>query len=86
MDGHNPADRFARMLREDGGGFCGSYGVDDSGDAVVQALTPVRETVAEVLADLRVAQRQRKLRLVQIIDLDRLEPIEPAPATMARLG
>jgi hypothetical protein len=74
------------MLRKDCGGFCGSYGVDDGGDTVVQALTPVRETVAEVVADLRAAQRQRKLRLVQIIDLDRLEPIEPAPATMATLG
>jgi hypothetical protein len=54
---------------------------------VTQEMTPVRQTVAEVVADLRAARRaKRKLQLAQIIDLERLEPIEPAPATMARLG
>jgi hypothetical protein len=67
-------------------GFCGAYGVDDSEGAVTQEMTPVRQTVAEVVADLRAARRaKRKLQLAQIIDLKRLEPIEPAPATMARL-
>jgi hypothetical protein len=71
----------------EGSGFCGAYGVDDSEGAVTQQMTPVRQTVAEVVADLREARRgKRKLQLAQIIDLERLEPIEPAPATMARLG
>jgi hypothetical protein len=49
-------------------------------------MTPVRDTVAEVVADLKAARRQRrKLRLAQIIDLRRLQPIEPVRATMARL-
>jgi hypothetical protein len=76
------------MLNEgtDSGGFCGAYGVDESDGAVSQEMTPVRQTVAEVVADLREARRRRrKLQVVQIIDLQRLEPIEPAPATMARL-
>ena len=47
----------------------------------------MRQTVAEVVDDLKEARRrQRKLQLAQIIDLKRLEPIEPAGATMARLG
>ncbi|HXU58600.1 MAG TPA: hypothetical protein VN710_07610 [Verrucomicrobiae bacterium] len=71
----------------EGSGFCGAYGVDDNEGAVTQQMTPVRQTVAEVVADLREARRgKRKLQLAQIIDLERLEPIEPAPATMARLG
>ena len=71
----------------EGSGFCGAYGVDDSDGMVTQEMTPVRQTVAEVVADLRAARRaKRKLQLAQIIDLERLEPIEPAPATMARLG
>ena len=77
------------MLNEgmDSPGFCGAYGVDDNEGAVTQQMTPVRQTVAEVVADLREARRgKRKLQLAQIIDLERLEPIEPAPATMARLG
>jgi hypothetical protein len=71
----------------EGSGFCGAYGVDDNEGTVTQQMTPVRQTVAEVVADLREARRgKRKLQLAQIIDLERLEPIEPAPATMARLG
>jgi hypothetical protein len=71
----------------DSPGFCGAYGVDDSEGMVTQEMTPVRQTVAEVVADLREARRaKRKLQLAQIIDLERLEPIEPAPTTMARLG
>jgi hypothetical protein len=70
----------------DVGGFCGAYGVDDSDGALMQEMTPVRQTIAEVVADLREARRRRrKLQSVQIIDLRRLEPIEPAGATMARL-
>jgi hypothetical protein len=72
--------------RAESPGFCGAYGVDDSEGALTQEMTPVRQTVAEVVADLRAARRaKRKLQLAQIIDLKRLEPIEPAPATMARL-
>ena len=68
-------------------GFCGAYGVGDDEGAVTQEMTPVRHTVAEVVDDLKEARRrQRKLQLAQIIDLKRLEPIEPAGATMARLG
>jgi hypothetical protein len=67
-------------------GFCGTYGVDDGEGVVTQETTPVRRTVAEVVADLKEARRRRRrLQLVQIIDLKRLEPIEPARATMARL-
>ena len=67
-------------------GFCGAYGVGDGEGTVTQETTPVRQTVAEVVADLKEARRRRrKLQLVQIIDLKRLEPIEPAGATMARL-
>jgi hypothetical protein len=68
------------------GGFCGAYGIGDDEGAVTQEMTPVRQTVAEVVDDLKEARRRRrKLQLVQIIDLRRLEPIEPAGATMARL-
>ena len=68
-------------------GFCGAYGVGDDEGAVTQEMTPVRQTVAEVVDDLKEARRRRrKLQLAQIIDLKRLEPIEPAGATMARLG
>jgi hypothetical protein len=67
------------------GGFCGAYGVGDDGGNLTQEMTPVRQTVAEVVADLREARRRRKLELAQIIDLRRLQPIEPAQATMARL-
>jgi hypothetical protein len=76
------------MLKEDAEdrGFCGAYGIDDNAEAIDQQLTPVRDTVEEVVADLRaVRQRRRRLRLAQIIDLKRLEPIEPAATTMARL-
>lgn len=67
-------------------GFCGAYGVGDGETDITQEMTPVRETVAEVVDDLKAARRQRrKLRLAQIIDLRRLQPIEPARATMARL-
>jgi hypothetical protein len=67
-------------------GFCGAYGVGDGEGTVTQEMTPVRQTVAEVVADLKEARRRRrKLQLAQIIDLKRLEPIEPAGATMARL-
>ena len=66
--------------------FCGAYGVGDGEGTMTQEMTPVRQTVAEVVADLKEARRRRrKLQLVQIIDLKRLEPIEPAGATMARL-
>ena len=37
----------------EGSGFCGAYGVDDNEGAVTQQMTPVRQTVAEVVADLR---------------------------------
>lgn len=76
------------MLKDDAEdrGFCGAYGIDDNAEAIDQQLTPVRDTVEEVVADLRaVRQRRRRLRLAQIIDLKRLEPIEPAAETMARL-
>jgi len=67
-------------------GFCGAYGVGDGDGTVTQEMTPVRQTVAEVVADLKEARRRRReLQLVQIIDLRRLEPIEPAGVTMARL-
>jgi hypothetical protein len=76
------------MLNEGSGssGFCATYGIDDGEGMVTQETTPVRRTVAEVVADLKAARRRRRgLQLVQIIDLGRLEPIEPARATMARL-
>ena len=67
-------------------GFCGAYGVGDDEGAVTQEMTPVRHTVAEVVDDLKEARRRRrKLQLAQIIDLKRLEPIEPVGVTMARL-
>lgn len=67
-------------------GFCGAYGVGEGDGDITQEMTPVRQTVAEVVADLKEARRRRrKLRLAQIIDLRRLRPIEPARATMARL-
>ena len=76
------------MLKDDADdrGFCGAYGIDDDAEAIEQQLTPVRDTVEEVVADLRAVRRdRRRLRLAQIIDLNRLEPIEPATETMARL-
>ncbi len=67
-------------------GYCGAYGVDDSAGSLVQKMTPARATIAEVVDDLKAARhRQKSLRLAQIIDLRRLEPVEPARATLARL-
>jgi hypothetical protein len=66
--------------------FCGVYGMDSERDGVAQKFTPVRESIEQVVADLTDAQRQASgLRAAQIIDLERLEPIEPISATMARL-
>jgi hypothetical protein len=76
------------MLKDDaeGRGFCGAYGTSDNTEGIAQQLTPVRDTVEEVVADLQaVRRRKRQLRLAQIIDLNRLEPIEPAATTLARL-
>ena len=76
------------MLENDAGdrGFCGAYGIGDDAEAITQQLTPVRDTVEEVVADLQaVRRRKHQLRLAQIIDLNRLEPIEPSAETMARL-
>jgi hypothetical protein len=67
-------------------GFCGAFGSGEDIASFAQELTPVRQTVEEVVADLKhVVESRRKLRIAQIIDLGRLEPIEPMRATMARL-
>ena len=66
--------------------FCGVYRLNDANNGLEQEFTPVRGSIEHVVADLASAQRQRRaLEAAQIIDLETLEPIEPATATLARL-
>jgi hypothetical protein len=66
--------------------FCGVYRLSGGSDGLEQEFTPVRISVEHVVADLALTQCLRQaLQAAQIIDLETLEPIEPAAATMARL-
>ena len=68
------------------GRFRGAYSLGDALDGRAHGLTPERDTVEEVVADLLEAQRQKAtLHFAQIIDTMTLRPIEPAQKTLARL-
>jgi hypothetical protein len=68
------------------GRFRGAYSLGNALDGRAHSLTPERDTVEEVVADLLGAQRQKAtLHFAQIIDTTTLRPIEPAQETLARL-
>jgi hypothetical protein len=70
----------------EGGHFRGVYSVGDALDAPTHELTPPRDTIEEVVADLLEAQaRRRIIYFAQIINTATLHPIEPARATIERL-
>ena len=66
--------------------YCGAYQLRDAWGGSIQQLTPVRQSVADVAADLRTARDQAgRFDRARIIDLQTLRAVEPWPATMARL-
>ena len=69
-----------------GGHFRGVYSVGNALDAPRHELTPPRDTIEEVVADLvRKQARRRIIYFAQIINTATLHPIEPATATIERL-
>ena len=72
--------------REDLGRFCGVYSLGDALDWPRHELTPRRQTIGEVVADLLEVRRARRVvYFAQIIDMATLAPVEPEEATVARL-
>jgi hypothetical protein len=68
------------------GRFRGAYSVGNALDGRDHDLTPERDAIEEVVADLLEAQKQRgTLHFAQIIDAMTLRPTEPARETLARL-
>lgn len=68
------------------GRFRGAYSLGNALDARTHELTPERDTIEEVVADLLEAQQQKRtFHFAQIIDTTSLRPIEPARNTLARL-
>ena len=73
-------------ITADGSHFFGVYSVGNTLDARTHELTPSRDTVEEVVADLQKAQAQRSvIGFAQIISTATLDPVEPAGATIERL-
>ena len=72
--------------RQDLGRFCGVYSVGDSLDSPRHELTPARQTIGEVVADLMEVRRSRRIvYFAQIIDMATLAPVEADEVTIARL-
>ena len=70
----------------EGGHFRGVYSLGNTLDAPDHYLTPPRDTIEEVVADLlQERARRRIIHFAQIISTATLYPIEPAEATMERL-
>ena len=68
------------------GRYRGAYSLGNALDARTHELTPERDTIEQVVADLLGAQQQKRtLHFAQIIDTTTLRPIEPARTTLARL-
>ena len=68
------------------GRFRGVYCVGNTLDARTHGLTPERDTIEEVITDLLIAQKRKRIVYsAQIINTATLYPIEPAEATIARL-
>lgn len=66
--------------------FAAVYGLGEDQFRLNQKLTPTRNSVEAVMADLAKRQtREGPLHFVQIIDLSMLEPVEPYQATLAQL-
>jgi hypothetical protein len=73
-------------LVADGGNFQGVYSVGNALDAPTHELTPPRDTIEEVVADLLKEQaRRRIIYFAQIISTATLHPIESSEATIERL-
>lgn len=70
----------------DGSRFVGLYGISEDQGDLIQKLTPPRDSIDAVMADLADKQRHEgKLEFVQIVDLSMLQPVEPYQTTLARL-
>ena len=68
------------------GRFRGAFSLGNALDARIHELTPERDTIEEVVADLLEAQQQKRtFHFAQIIDTATLRPIEPVRTTLARL-
>lgn len=68
------------------GRFRGAYSMGNALDGRAHSLTPERDTIEEVIADLLEAQKQKAtVHFAQVIDAVTLRPIEPAQETLARL-
>jgi hypothetical protein len=73
-------------LVAEAGHFFGVYSVGDSLDARTHELTPSRDTIEEVVADLLKAQaRRRIIRFARIVSTSTLHSIEPVDVTIERL-
>lgn len=66
--------------------FVGLYGLAGGSNQLTQKVTPARASIAAVMADFAVKQREEgRLGFAQILDLSMLEPVEPYQATLAKL-
>ena len=73
-------------ITAEGGHFFGVYCAGNTPDARARELTPSRDSIEEVVADLQKAQAQRSIiGFAQIISTATLDPVEPAGATIERL-
>ena len=71
----------------EGARFVGLYGVGEDYAELIQKLTPARDSIAAVMADLSRRQKHEGgLGFAQILDLSVLEPVEPYQVTLARLN